>query len=230
MNYLDNLLVGTFNKLKTAGIIAVSVCTGIVGIVGAAFIAYSIVHAMGISSTTTPTTTTTTPTTSIIPPLDFSLTTDTSGANITYKTISKISYETFISTQGLRGLIINSSDFTGYNITFRSNVAANTIVKFDVEIPIVCNNLRVYKPNNTGFYYEYTKKFYGDSATSFVGTEIIIFFKVFVYYYNKSLIIIIISYYNNNGLSQQFTCRTVEQTENRWNHTWVVMCRYYSSF
>ena len=159
MNYLDNLLVGTFNKLKTAGIIAGSVCTGIVGIVGAAFIAHSIVHAMGISSTTTPTTTTTTPTTSIVPPLDFSLTSNTSGANITYSTISKILYETFISTQGLDRLIINTSDFTGYRITFRSNVTANAIVKFDVEIPIVCQNLKVYKQIKLDFIMNIIKRF-----------------------------------------------------------------------
>ena len=107
-----------------------------------------------------------------VTPLNFSLTTNASGSNITYKTISKISYEKFNYTRGLNGLIINSSDFTGYNITFRSIVTANTIVKFDVEIPIVCQNLKVYKPNKTGFYYEYTKTFYNNSNTSFTGTEI----------------------------------------------------------
>jgi hypothetical protein len=108
-----------------------------------------------------------------VTPLNFSLTTNATGSNIAYKTISKISYEKFNDTRGLNGLIINSSDFTGYNITFRSNVTANTIVKFDIEIPIVCQNLKVYKPDKTGFYYEYTKTFYNNSNTSFTGTEII---------------------------------------------------------
>ena len=143
MDYLNNLLVGPSNKLKTTGIVMGSVCVGIVGIVSAAFLSYGIMQAT-ISTTST--------IDNISPQLTI---TSTRATNIVSSLRSSISQDVFDKLNAGTG-ISYSSDISYNIINFSADVTDNAIVQFDVALSIKpCPGLKIYKPNNkTGIYAE----------------------------------------------------------------------------
>ena len=135
MDYLNNLLVGPSNKLKTTGIVMGSVCVGIVGIVSAAFLSYGIMQA-------------TISTTSTIANISPQLTINSTGAtNIVSSLRSTISKDVFDKLNKGNGLIYSTG--TSYNvIDFSADVTNNAIVQFDVALSIKpCPELKIYKIN-----------------------------------------------------------------------------------
>ena len=161
MDYLSNLLVGPTNKLKTTGIIFGSLCVGIIGIVSAAFISYSIIEAT--ISTTLP---------NAISLTTLSITSPT--ANITsssLKTISKLDFDNLTNTLGT-----TTPRYDNYNsITFSATVDSGAIARFDIYLySKPCYDLKIYKIDNVSSgYIEYSKMYEPGSNTSFTGLDIV---------------------------------------------------------
>jgi hypothetical protein len=158
MDYLNNLLVGPSNKLKTTGIVMGSICVGIVGIVSAAFLSYGIMQAT-ISTTST--------IDNISPQLTI---TSTNATNIVSSLKSSISQDLFDKLNTGNAFIYLTG--TSYNvITFSADVTDNAIVQFDVALSInPCPGLKIYKiDTGKSEYDEYSRIADSDTAGLFTG-------------------------------------------------------------
>jgi len=137
MDYLNNLLVGYSNKLKTTGIILGSLCVGIIGIVSAAFISYNLIHTTSSTEYVT------------IPLRTLSIISST--PNVTF---SHISYDS-LSKNDIIQIVnaTNSSDqYILRRLSFNATVPINSSIFVDIYLPLeVCSNLTIYKYYNRTF-------------------------------------------------------------------------------
>ena len=139
MDYLNNLLVGPLNKLKTAGIIIGSLCVGIIAVSSAALISHSIMSTESSSSTPNP-----------ILPLRL-LRISSTTPNVT---ISHIVYDT-LSTSDIKTIVNATNSSTELNwryLWFNATVPINSSIVVDIELPLsLCTNLTIYKYYNNTF-------------------------------------------------------------------------------
>ena len=139
MDYLNNLLVGPLNKLKTAGIILGSLCVGIIAVSSAALISHSIRSTESSSSTPNP-----------ILPLRL-LRISSTTPNVT---ISHIVYDT-LSTSDIKTIVNATNSSTELNwryLWFNATVLINSSIVIDIELPLsLCTNLTIYKYYNNTF-------------------------------------------------------------------------------
>ena len=139
MDYLNNLLVGPLNKLKTAGIIIGSLCVGIIAVSSAALISHSIMSTESSSSTPNP-----------ILPLRL-LRISSTTPNVT---ISHIVYDT-LSTSDIKTIVNATNSSTELNwryLWFNATVPINSSIVIDIELPLsLCTNLTIYKYYNNTF-------------------------------------------------------------------------------
>jgi len=139
MDYLNNLLVGPLNKLKTAGIILGSLCVGIIAVSSALLISHSIMSTESSSSTPNP-----------ILPLRL-LRISSTTPNVT---ISHIVYDT-LSTSDIKTIVNATNSSTELNwryLWFNATVPINSSIVIDIELPLaLCTNLTIYKYYNNTF-------------------------------------------------------------------------------
>ena len=139
MDYLNNLLVGPLNKLKTAGIIIGSLCVGIIAVSSALLISHSIMSTESSSSTPNP-----------ILPLRL-LRISSTTPNVT---ISHIVYDT-LSTSDIKTIVNATNSSTELNwryLWFNATVLINSSIVIDIELPLsLCTNLTIYKYYNNTF-------------------------------------------------------------------------------